>query len=386
MRHPKLHIENFAQIAEADIEFGDLTILVGPQASGKSLLLQLWKLALDRTEIVPALREAGDDVTSQAALLESVFGQGTSSAWSTNTRVVANGKDLNPDRLGKWIRHAAAGTVFFVPAHRGLLLIDGWAQAFGRMTANVPVVARLFSGALNERFQKIGAGRLSPREGDLKREYRKAIDAAVFHGGTVALVKREGASNFRLSLQYGKSDLPYMAWTAGQREFTPMLLALMRLLPSRAATKVEGIDWIVIEEPEMGLHPQGINVVLMLVLEALARGYRVILSTHSPLVVDFAWSLVRLKETQANPGLLLEALGLENNAKTYDVAKAALGKEVRVFSLNVSPEDFTVRSQDISQLDPASADEVESGWGGLTAFSDRIGNAVARAVNESEAE
>ncbi len=382
-KHPVMRVENFAQIADANIEFGDLTILVGPQASGKSLLLQLWKLALDRTEIVPALREAGDDVSTRDALLESVFGQGTSSAWTDATSVVANGEELAPGRLGKWIRKATEAKVFYIPAHRGLLLLEGWAQPFGRMSANVPVVARLFSQALNERFQKVGAGKLSPGDRDLKKDYREAIDAALFHGGTVGLVKREGTSNFRLSLQFGKADLPYMAWTAGQREFTPMLFALMRLLPPRAARKVAGVDWIVIEEPEMGLHPQAINVVLMLVLEALSRGYRVVLSTHSPLVADFAWSLRRFRKLKADPRLLLDELGLPHNAQTLPVAQHALEKEVRVFALNVDEHDYRVRSQDISELDPSSEDEVESGWGGLTSFSNRIGNSVARAVNEA---
>lgn len=34
-----LNVQDFTQIENAYIEFGDLTILVGPQATGKSLLL-----------------------------------------------------------------------------------------------------------------------------------------------------------------------------------------------------------------------------------------------------------------------------------------------------------------------------------------------------------
>ena len=51
MKHHRLQVDNFAQIKRAKITFGDLTVLVGPQASGKSLLLQIWKFALDRREI-----------------------------------------------------------------------------------------------------------------------------------------------------------------------------------------------------------------------------------------------------------------------------------------------------------------------------------------------
>ena len=37
----KLKVENFGPIAKADVTFGDLTFLVGAQASGKSLFLEL---------------------------------------------------------------------------------------------------------------------------------------------------------------------------------------------------------------------------------------------------------------------------------------------------------------------------------------------------------
>ena len=50
----KLMIQNFAQIKSADLNVGnpgDLTIIVGPQATGKSLALQWLKLACDRLVI-----------------------------------------------------------------------------------------------------------------------------------------------------------------------------------------------------------------------------------------------------------------------------------------------------------------------------------------------
>ena len=43
----RIHLTSLGQIPEADISFGDLTVFVGEQASGKSLFLQLVKLILD---------------------------------------------------------------------------------------------------------------------------------------------------------------------------------------------------------------------------------------------------------------------------------------------------------------------------------------------------
>jgi predicted ATPase len=39
----KIHLEKFGPIHKANIELGDLTVLVGPQAGGKSLFAQLIK-------------------------------------------------------------------------------------------------------------------------------------------------------------------------------------------------------------------------------------------------------------------------------------------------------------------------------------------------------
>lgn len=53
----KLKVENFGPIRSVDVRLGDLTILIGPQASGKSLFLELFKLVMDRVCIVEILRK-----------------------------------------------------------------------------------------------------------------------------------------------------------------------------------------------------------------------------------------------------------------------------------------------------------------------------------------
>lgn len=47
----KVKIKSLGPIKEADIAFGDLTLLVGPQASGKSIFLQMLKLIVDKNDI-----------------------------------------------------------------------------------------------------------------------------------------------------------------------------------------------------------------------------------------------------------------------------------------------------------------------------------------------
>ena len=58
-----LFIENFARIKRAEIAFGDLTVFVGPQATGKTLVLELVKLVEDRPTIMSNLKEHGFDWT-----------------------------------------------------------------------------------------------------------------------------------------------------------------------------------------------------------------------------------------------------------------------------------------------------------------------------------
>jgi len=61
----------------------------------------------------------------------------------------------------------------------------------------------------------------------------------------------------------------------------------------------------------------------------------------------------------------------------------ALDASYRVYFLEIDKRTRRVTSRDISNLDPDS-DGPEGSWGGLTEFSSRFGDAVRRAVNESE--
>ncbi len=225
--------------------------------------------------------------------------------------------------------------------------------------------------------------KLFPRDRILKKAYRERINDAIFHGGTIGM---EDAQNHAKKLKLthgenGEAKLPFMTWTAGQREFTPLLLSLYHLLPARKLLKDESIDWVVIEEPEMGLHPQAITAFLLLVLDLLWRGYRVVLSTHSPHVVSAVWMLQRLKEFGAKARRLSAAFDVKGDSMKA-VAEAALTKEYKTYLMAFGAND-KVTAQDISALDPGADDEGMAGWGGLTGFTSKFSDAVRRAANEA---
>lgn len=372
-----LRIKNFAHLAEVDLSFGDLTILVGPQGAGKSLALQWLKIAMDGRQIVEALRDAGHPTDRPDALIDLIFGSGMAKDWHAgSTEIRFDNVSITPNGIAR--RGTGQEELFFIPAHRSLLISDGWAAPFQKLTADVPVVARLFSQNLYDRFQTKDAGTLFPVERRLKQEIREKIDAAVFHGGTVG-IEEDTNHALRLRLVHGDIHLPFMTWTAGQREFTPLMLGLYHLLPRTSKRKIDLVNWVVIEEPEMGLHPQAITAVLLLVLDLIWRGYRVVLSTHSPHVLSLVWLMRQLRTQSAQWKSVCEAFDVKQQPMRA-VAETALAKDYRAFLMQFR-DDGKVTSVDISTLDPSSDDPRVAGWGGLISYSARFADAVRDAVN-----
>jgi hypothetical protein len=167
-----------------------------------------------------------------------------------------------------------------------------------------------------------------------------------------------------------------MVWSAGQREFVPLLLGLYRLLPSAKPQRLGSIEWVMIEELEMGLHPKAIAAMFFIVLELMWRGYKVCLSTHSPHVLDWVWALRHLREHHADPKKILSLFEVKPSPSTIKLAQAALTKIARVYYFD--PHSRT--TSDISPLDPTASDIAEAGWAALqnlavsspTVFADAV--------------
>jgi hypothetical protein len=127
----------------------------------------------------------------------------------------------------------------------------------------------------------------------------------------------------------------------------------------------------------MGLHAQAILDVMTLVLELLRRGYRVCLTSHSPLMLDVVWALGVIGRHGGTDADVRRMLNL--SPQEAEVAKHALQIRPRVYYFQRDG-----RVVDISGLDPGSDRSEESGWGGLTEFSGKIGKVVAAVVNRYE--
>jgi energy-coupling factor transporter ATP-binding protein EcfA2 len=381
-----LTVKNFAQIKDVSVRLEDLVVLVGPQATGKSLVLEILKLVIDRNRIVRSLRQHGYKWEKPEEFSGLYFGGGFEQSWTHETDVSYGQQTISLKDVANARASKGEDAVFYIPAHRTLAIAEGWPRPFTQYQVETPYVAKRFSEEILTSLNQgiVGKGKIFPHDRRLKYAFRRLIDEAVFHGATLRLDTRGMRKQFvleyeRAGMPFPNATLPFMAWTAGQREFTPMLLGLYHLLPAGGGPKKKEIHWAVLEEPEMGLHPKAVVAVMAVVLDLLARGYKVALSTHSPTVLEVVWGMSRLKQAKQGPALLCEMMGLPpNNKNVLRTASQALKKTYAVVHLQ-HDDDGRVGSTDISNLDPGAADQREWDWGGLTGFSARVADVVTKA-------
>jgi len=378
---PRLAVQNFGPIKSADISFQDLTVFIGPQASGKSIFLQLLKLLCDTSRIKKELVRAGIDWSGDFhQFLEVYFGEGMQSLWTARSHLsFRTQRQIHLPSYVESARSRSAESMFFIPAQRVLALRDGWPSAFNYYDASVPFALREFSEQLRVLVSGLSReGPLFPAPRRLKTEFKELLTSHVFGGFSLEVDKQRAQRRLVLRSPGGEA-LPVGVWSAGQREFVPLMLGLYWLMVPAGAPKRSGVDWVVIEELEMGLHPRAITVVLLMVVELMARGYRVCLSTHSQQVLEAVWALHRLKHSSSTPRDVLHLFDAPESGGLWEVAEKALKKNSGVYYF-----ERAGNVRDISRLDPAADDPVESEWGGLSEFSDRANQAVAAAVNATE--
>lgn len=380
----KLRLQHIGPIVEADLAFGDLTVFVGPQASGKSIALQFLKLMVDTGYVQEMMTKHGLDWSNKLPeFFDAYFGEGMFGIWNdAESRVAWDGQNVDMLRLVVRRKRNKEESLFFIPAQRVLALRDGWPRPFSDYSAGDPFAVREFSEKLRTLVEKEfgGAESLFPQERRLKAEFRQMLERTVFAKFRLKVDKVRAQR--RLVLGATGEQLPFMVWSAGQREFVPLLLGLYWLMPPTRVSTRGNIRWVVIEELEMGLHPRAISVVVLLVLELVARGYRVCVSTHSPQVLEAIWALHHLKAHQGTADALLMVFDAPRTQSMQKLAQTVMTKSINVYYFDAA----TGKAKDIAVLDPAAEESGEAGWGGLTEFSGRANAAVADAVANAQQE
>lgn len=386
MARDHLHLQHFGPITDADLHFGDLTVLVGHQGSGKSIALQMLRLLTDRGHITRVSETYGRGWNSDNEFAEMYFGEGMHSLLSGHS-TTWNGKPIPFAKLTDRRGMSSTPTCFYIPAQRVMAFSrEGWLRPFSEFPPGTPFAVSEFSDQIRLLLeQEFDEGKdakrdLFPRDKRLPGELRAKLLDSIFQGFSLK-IERQRATK-RLTLSDGKMEgsLPYMAWSAGQRESVPWLLGLYWLMPAGMAPRRGSIKRVVLEELEMGLHPKAITVVLTAVCELLARGYHVSLTTHSPQVLDLVWALGELKQKHSTKrdmaGEVLRLLSLPTNAHTQDMATKLLTKTSRAYFFTQGKP-----AVDISGLDPGSGEAAEATWGGLSEFS----GIAAQVVSDAQA-
>lgn len=381
MKH--LEIQNLGPIGNLDINLGDLTFLVGPQASGKSLALESLKLLVDRDSIIETLDRYNYIIGHNSKrILNVYYGEGMESMWKSDTIIRLDDKELTISNLSKSPSDKEA-SVFYVPAQRIVCMGDGFPKFFSDFSFTTPYVLREFTETLRT-FVQFGLGdkeKIFPIKERFKNLQKKLFDKNIFHNGEVVMAEVSGQKKMLLSVDGMR--IPFMAWSTGQKEFMPLLLAFYCLSgPPSKVVKRDHYSTIIIEEPEMGLHPKAIVSVLLQIIELMVEsGYRVIISTHSSIFMEFAWAFNTLKGHTNDLHLALcEMFEVSPNSSVGRMLKGMEDKSIKSYFFSRQKDDGKVDTQEISSLDVMADELYLSEWGGLAEFSSRMNTIVSEFI------
>ncbi len=380
-------IKKFGPIKKAHVNFGDLTILVGAQATGKSMFLEMLKLVVDKNSILDNLSKYNYILNKYNSknILETYFGEGMGDIINEDTELVFNGSVINGKNILERIRtpnppkKAIQEKVFYIPAQRIISMDDGRARNFMEFGTTYPYVLRNFSELLRIYIQG-GLGnpsKIFPLKNRLKNDLRNSIKNNVFHNADVVLDDVSGQR--KMKLEIANKRIPFMTWSAGQKEFLPMLLSFYCLskVPNNII-KIDDFKIVIIEEPEMGLHPRAIVSIIMEILDLISMGYQVIISTHSSVFLEFAWAFNKIKNSESYVNAMCELFDVNKYSTMVKMFEEVKSKSINSYLFVHKDENVFTETIDITSLDAESENTLISEWGGLSWFSTKAVDAVVK--------
>lgn len=142
-------ILDIGQFADISVDFGDLTLLVGAQGTGKSIFLQLFKLSQDQKYVKNTMNQFGQDwnMKSRPGLMAAYFGEGMNHIWRPQSRILRDGRDAAPSPRMPVKEKNYAETVYYIPAQRVLTMLTGWPQPYRSYTPRDPFYCEKFQRA-----------------------------------------------------------------------------------------------------------------------------------------------------------------------------------------------------------------------------------------------
>ncbi len=378
-----LELNNIGQIKEVKVTFGDLTIFVGNQATGKSIFLQMYKLTQDIGYIKNKLNYHGFSFDSFELFLSLYFGEGMENILKSDSSIKIGGKEFDLNEKLKTCRNAPLKN-FYIPAQRVLMMEYGFAKPFTSFDISYPYVLKEFSEQMRFELDRLFANKndIFPQPNKLRKELRDIISKHIYRDGVIK-IKALGSKK-QLVMEIDGKDYAVGSWSAGQKEFAPLLFGLYWVLPASKVSTKDKVKTVTIEEPEMGLHPNAIVDTMLLVMELLGRGYKVNISTHSNTILELFWAINEIKQNSKKidaASMFLDIFALGKSASLKEFANEILSKNFKIYYFKNDRENKTV-VKDISKLDINNENIDENEWGEITSFSSRVSNIISSIYGE----
>lgn len=338
MKLDRMKIKGFKSIREIDIELRSLNVLIGANGAGKSNFIALFKMlnrmAQGNLQVFVAQSGGADSLLH--------FGQKVSERMEVELRFGLDGYycELLPtaddnlifgdercfyedptDRhreglsLGAGHRESplyeAAKVELNESCSNVLASIGGWKLYHFHDTSDSARVKKF--GAINDnQHLRAYAGNLAAFLYKLQRTAKQQYEAirdtirlvAPFFDDFILRPSLDNPESIRLEWRERGSDYPFLAHHLSDGTLRFMCLATLLLQPNLPGT-------ILIDEPELGLHPYAINVLASLMRSASARA-QIIVSTQSVSLVN---------QFEAEDLFIVEREGSETVIKNVDSQK-----------------------------------------------------------------
>lgn len=353
---PTLSIRNFSCINHADLETARLTVLVGPQASGKSLIAKLFYFFSEKTLGQYSHAEQGEPIKAYLKAISKDFSQSfPPSTWGSksfsitytsgdisfeikrksinSSEVIVNSSDFFQDQYSQFFES------FYERSRKNRasksdddIFLDTFGSAswdlrrrFRRYLISTQksdyIESQLFVPAGRSFFTNLGkavamfefGSQLDEITKRFGRHFTSLLDGRMYYERPnpktrefVLYQKAITESIFGGSIKLSTNDrhvetpdgrrIAFSLLSSGQQELLPLILVLRNYTIRNAQDKDPSVDVLYIEEPEAHLFPsaQGdlISHVASISNFLSARG-RFFITTHSPYVLSKLNNLIK---------------------------------------------------------------------------------------------
>ena len=406
-----LSVRNFGPIQEADIEVKDLTILVGPQATGKSITAQLLYLmyglerltnhsveqSLDERQHVLQARDAPVSYTRDPALESAItavewwFGSDVSVYASANTALCWNPQSPSIDteyemqwddtgpklsraleariRSKQFPLHISRRLQVYIPAGRALYSFMPPASALSFLSRNpfrvqwpgyVITFYETLGAAIRQLWRRQGFTQLTAADAFPNTELNAAIEFV--HSRMDAAIKGQVRYNSdTVALEVGEQLLRPETVAAGQMEIWPFWTILQEIL----LPKIElPRDRVYFEEPEAHLHPGAQRHILDSIACLVRLGMQFVITTHSPYV------LYAINNALMAQQVLDEGKGLPPGIPQEITLRA---DQVAAYRFSANGHVYDIMDAEVGLIDEDELDQVADDLGSdFTSLQDQL--------------